>query len=293
MKNLNSLYGSSESLTRPGKPDAWNKAWGDPELDTNQLFTHDTPTTVSQLCQLGYFEDLWHLLQNTSMPAVCLELGSGRGTTSMYLSSRGCQITMVDLALEAFHLAEINFKKEGLNIPNFITADVRFTGLTSNSFDCIYNIGLLEHFEDPRPVLTEAMRLLKPGGLLFMVIVPSIPLSRRWLSYLLLAPWQLLWQPAKALIKRLLGRTRRSSMTRTFFSNEQWVTWLKEANGTDCSSIWYNPYHPVTASKLERRLVMPAYLSHYSRLRLRSKGFALKTWQSIAACQLLTGYKSR
>ncbi len=286
---MNRLHDMSDS-PKPGNPDEWNRMWEDSET---QLFVRSTPKSVIQLCQRGYFEDLWSFLKDTPQPVHCLELGSGRGTTSMYLSSCGCRITMVDLATEAFHLAEINFKGEGLNLPTLITADVRNTGLPGNSFDCVYNIGVLEHFEDPRPVLMEAIRLLKPGGLLFMVIVPSIPLTRRWLSYLLLAPWHLVWQPGKALLKKLLGRTRRSSMTRTFFSNEQWISWLDETKVTDCSCVWYNPYHQITSSKLmEQSVVVPAYLLHYSRTRSRPDKTTLQTWGSIAACQLLTGRKS-
>lgn len=277
------------AISKPGNPDEWNQKW---EESGTQLFTKDEPKSVIQLSQRGYFEDLWSFLKDKPQPIHCLELGSGRGTTSMYLSNCGCKITMVDLSPEAFHLARINFQKESLAVPTFITADVRNTGLPDSSFDCVYNIGLLEHFENPRPVLGEAMRLLRPGGLLFMVIVPSIPLNRRWLSYLLLAPWNLALQPAKTLLKKLVGGTQRNSMTRTFFSNEQWVSWLSETNAADCSCVWYNPYHQITTSKLlEQNVVVPAYLLHFSKTRLRSNKTALQTWRSIAACQLLTAYK--
>ena len=68
-------------------------------------------------------------------------------------------------------------------------------------FDCIYNIGLLEHFENPAPTMEEAFRLLKPGGLIFMPIVPAMPYRKSIFARLLFNPVSLVKKIVKVAIR--------------------------------------------------------------------------------------------
>lgn len=106
----------------------------------------------------------------------------------MYLASRNCDVTMLDLSTEGFRVAKENFAREGVRLPKMVVADASNTGLRDGSYDCIYSIGLLEHFIDPRGVLKETMRLLAPGGRHFGVVIPERPASVHWLTNTLFAP---------------------------------------------------------------------------------------------------------
>jgi SAM-dependent methyltransferase len=53
-----------------------------------------------------------------------------------------------------------------------IRADARALPLASGSFDGVLSGGLLEHFENPGPVLSEMVRILRPGGLFYADVVP-------------------------------------------------------------------------------------------------------------------------
>src|SRR6185312_8323634 len=94
----------------------------------------------------------------------------------------------------AFEVAKVNFAEEGLTLPKLVHGDARDTHLLSEDYDCVFSIGLLEHFEDPRPVLIESARLLRPGGLHFAVIMPERSTSIRNLAFALFRPWSLVWQ---------------------------------------------------------------------------------------------------
>ncbi|OGQ81404.1 MAG: hypothetical protein A2289_05790 [Deltaproteobacteria bacterium RIFOXYA12_FULL_58_15] len=224
-----------------------------------------------------------------------LELGSGRGTTSMYLANRGCDVTLADLSGEALKQAEANFQREGLERPKTVVADARDSGLPPRTFDCIYNIGLLEHFEDPRPVLRETVRLLRPGGLGFMVIVPEIPNHRSWLPQLLFCPWRPFVDESRRWARRLLGRGQlqtASTILRTSYQRQQYETWMREAGtaGDWCSCSPYNPYHRVYMSELlERWVLVPCYTAHH---RLHQRHPRMRTWNSVAQCDLLLYRKS-
>jgi SAM-dependent methyltransferase len=196
----------AESRHGQGEAARWDEVWGDLPSQEVQVFTRGAPRNLRQLCQRCYFEDLWELVGRQHYDRKFLEQGAGRGTTSMYLAAQGCDVTMLDLSPQGFDVAATNFAREGLRAPKFVTADARETGLPSDSYDCVYNIGLLEHFDNPKPVLDEAVRLLRPGGWLFMVIVPRMPQRNSWLAKLMLCPWRLAPGGGKRLVKRLLGR---------------------------------------------------------------------------------------
>ena len=260
----------------------WDNVWHALQAGSDAiLYTADSPKTILQFWQRAYFEDLWALMGPRRDTARYLELGSGRGTTSMYLASKGCDVTLVDMAPTALQLAVRNFRSRGLPDPRTVIADARETGLPAASVDCVYNIGLLEHFDDPRPVLRESLRLLKPGGLLFMVIVPE---GSSWQSL----PVRLTLNPAvtglrlvKAVARRLSTRLSShprasdagvdpsgSEMVRTNHSRQQYDHWMRELGEGDVRCLPYNPYFQVYRSAfLERHVTMPLYRAH---LRFRA-----------------------
>jgi SAM-dependent methyltransferase len=62
---------------------------------------------------------------------------------------------------------------DGLNI----AADIRCEEATANTFaqgtfDLVFSNGLIEHFEDPRPMVSAHLALLAPGGIA-LIAVPS------------------------------------------------------------------------------------------------------------------------
>lgn len=275
-----------------GEYQEWERIWGSLSEDAIQLYTPRKPRTLPQFWQRCYFEDLSGLIARNLTGGRFLELGSGRGTTSMYLAASGHDVTMVDLSDQAFCVAEENFARVGIPKPAFIKADARHTGLPPQTYDCIHNIGLLEHFDDPRPVLAEALRLLRPGGYMFMVIVPSIPTSRRWLTNMLFCPWRLLPRALKDIVKRFLRRPMpapNAAMTRTSYTAQRYQQWSQELGAVDVVCIPYNPYHQVYSTKvLEHFIVLPLYRLHHLLKRRLVQPPYLRTWAGLSSCLLLT-----
>ena len=280
----------SHTSVGAGEYEEWNRIWSGLTDRDRKMYTRGNPRTCRQLSQRCYFEDLWSML-GESRAAKCLEMGAGRGTTSMYLTAQGCDVTMLDLAPEAFAAAARNFRSEHLPVPKFVTANATNTGIPKDSFDCIYSIGLLEHFDDPRPLLVETLRLLRPGGLAFHVVVPTIPERRMLLSYAMFAPWKLPPRRLKDAVKKLLGRDsgRRShDMTRTEFDVEDYRRWLLELSVVDVTCVPYNAYHlPHGNRTLERLMVVPAYRVHRAWKRRLGRAPWMRTGAALAACVLV------
>jgi 2-polyprenyl-3-methyl-5-hydroxy-6-metoxy-1,4-benzoquinol methylase len=265
------------------------------------LYTDGTPRTLLEFWQRAYFEDLWGLMGAPEAGARCLELGAGRGTTSMYLARRECDVTLVDLAPAGLELAVRNFEHCGLRPPRAVVADARETGLEGGEYDCVYNIGLLEHFADPVPVLREALRLLKPGGLLFMVIIPEGSPWRSAPIRLGLNPFATGLRLAAALGRRVRGQafatttttggadpTVEREMLRTSHSRPQYLAWMRELGQEAAECVPYNPYFSLYRTPvLERVVTVPLYRWHLRMIRGRARYPRLQVEMPIAACDLL------
>ncbi|MBI2603069.1 MAG: 3-demethylubiquinone-9 3-O-methyltransferase [Deltaproteobacteria bacterium] len=93
-----------------------------------------------------------------------IDLGCGGGFISNFLARNDCQVTGVDLSLESLEVAR---KYDETSKVRYLQRDVCKTGFPDKSFDVAVSCDVLEHVENPRLVVEEARRLLKPGGLFF------------------------------------------------------------------------------------------------------------------------------
>ena len=148
----------------------WANRWLTATPDEECLFTRGRVTTMKQWYQRLWFHLLCEQLDD-DFGGDHVEFGAGRATTSMYMAMHTPCVTLVDQCEEGFHIAKANFEKHGLPVPTMRVADVRDSGLPSDYYASCYSIGLLEHIKDPTPAIAETYRILKPGGVMFHVVV--------------------------------------------------------------------------------------------------------------------------
>jgi len=86
-------------------------------------------------------------------------------------SEIGCRLTRKNLIL-------FNDEKA---VQNVICGDIFHSPFKNESFDIIYSLGLIEHFENPFEILELVNRLLKIGGIL-ITLVPNLDGFCGWLK---------------------------------------------------------------------------------------------------------------
>jgi ubiquinone biosynthesis O-methyltransferase len=96
-----------------------------------------------------------------------LEVGCGVGDFSIALSCAGANVAGVDFSPRAIELAQQKARHHDQSIA-FQVADAQALPFPDNSFDVLFSCECLEHVPEPRRMLSELHRVLKPGGVLIL-----------------------------------------------------------------------------------------------------------------------------
>ena len=128
-----------------------------------------------------------------------LDVGCGLGLYSEYWHGRGFRVTGIDLNLSSLQIAMTRARER--HIPARFTACAA-TGLPfeSGSFDVVFAMSLLEHVPDWRTCTDELVRLLAPGGLLWIETTNVISPRQREFRLPIYSWWP---APAKRMAERL------------------------------------------------------------------------------------------
>jgi len=136
---------------------------------------HDLEITRHPVGSRGFFDDLdqyhfeklHHLLRLVPFDGFrgrsVLEVGVGAGVDLARFAKGGAEVTGVDLAPSAIALARANFEQQGLQ-GRFEVADGERLPFPDNSFDMVFAHGVVQYTANPRQLVEECRRVLKPGG---------------------------------------------------------------------------------------------------------------------------------
>jgi SAM-dependent methyltransferase len=104
-------------------------------------------------------------------PDALLDLGCGSGYLANYLGTGASLVAGADIDASSVSLAS-----ERPNVDSAVVGDATKLPYKSDTFDCILLGDVMEHFEEPLPLLQESSRVLHSNGEL-IISVPAF----RWL----------------------------------------------------------------------------------------------------------------
>jgi len=96
-----------------------------------------------------------------------LEIGYGMGTDLLQWRKNGAEVFGIDITSEHYRLANLNFQLHG-ETADLRLADAADIPFPANHFDIVYSNGVLHHTPDTIRCISEAYRVLKPGGQLIL-----------------------------------------------------------------------------------------------------------------------------
>ncbi len=119
-----------------------------------------------------------------------LDIGCGAGGKSLYYLSKGAKsVTGIDVVEEYGKESSDLAKELGIDGFEFVCGDAAKTEFNDNSFDTIIMNDAMEHVADPKAVLDEVYRILKPGGRLYVNFPPYNHPFGAHLSDVIGIPW--------------------------------------------------------------------------------------------------------
>jgi 2-polyprenyl-3-methyl-5-hydroxy-6-metoxy-1,4-benzoquinol methylase len=165
----------------------------------------DTPVDLEQMYSYQFVHE--HIVNHLhdSQSAKILEVGCGGARNALYLARQGFDVTCSDFAPEGIRLAQTNFNAFG-TIGTFLLDDLMNSKIPDNSFDCVMSFGLLEHFNELKPVIRNLTNMVKPDGLQIHLAIPK-KFSTQVIMNLIWFPYSLTknilrMQPLQGIIKR-------------------------------------------------------------------------------------------
>jgi SAM-dependent methyltransferase len=143
--------------------DYWNRHIHDLEITRHPVGSRGFFDDLDQY----HFEKLHHLLRLVDFDGYAgrrvLEVGCGAGVDLARFARGGALVSGVDLAASAIELARANFEQQGLR-GDFQVADGERLPFPDDSFDLVYAHGVVQYTADPKRLVDECRRVLKPGG---------------------------------------------------------------------------------------------------------------------------------
>jgi 2-polyprenyl-6-hydroxyphenyl methylase/3-demethylubiquinone-9 3-methyltransferase len=106
-----------------------------------------------------------------------LEIGCGEGMMFDGTDTRPVQMDVSMTRVSRARLRTSRFGAAGAGSDFLLCADGYQLPFASDSFDVILLVAVLEHTSEPRRVLAEARRVLKPGGRAIMVVPNDVTMS--------------------------------------------------------------------------------------------------------------------
>lgn len=101
-----------------------------------------------------------------------LECGCGSARLSQFMAQQGYQCTLLDLSESGLRFAHRAFEAQSLS-GRFLVADITALPFPPNEFDIVYAGSVLEFLPDIEVAIKETIRVLKPGGLLALTVLPN------------------------------------------------------------------------------------------------------------------------
>ncbi len=139
----------------------------------------DRQALNEKLLEPGQSWFLWASALSSLLPPLDVaDFGCGTGVLSVAIARWAKHVVGIDQNREALVKAKQRATREGLKNISFVKQDLHRLALPDDSKDVVVVSQSLHHVREPRGVLREAHRILKPGGK--AIILELMPHQERW-----------------------------------------------------------------------------------------------------------------
>jgi len=131
---------------------------------------------IQNIIQLEHYHR-YYAIKNLLEDKVVLDIASGEGYGSYFMSKYAKKIIGVDISSETVEHAKNKYSNENLE---FIEGDVTEIPLDKNIFDVVVSFETLEHHDKHEEMLSEVSRVLKKDGILIISTPDKINFNKTY-----------------------------------------------------------------------------------------------------------------
>jgi ArsR family transcriptional regulator len=139
----------------------------------------DRQALNEKLLEPGQSWFLWAAALSSLLPPLeVVDFGCGTGVLTVEMARWAKRVVAIDANSEVLSKAKERAQRAGVSNVTFLREDLHRLSLPDARKELVVISQSLHHVEDPRTVLSEAARILKPGGRL--VLLELMPHDERW-----------------------------------------------------------------------------------------------------------------
>lgn len=121
-----------------------------------------------------------------------VDIGCGGGILSEAMARQGAVVHGIDVVEKNIRTARLHAEQAGLSI-HYETACAEILAGRGEQYDAVLNMEVVEHVAELDMFMNACMRLVKPGGLMFIATINRTLTS--WFGAILMAEYVLRWLP--------------------------------------------------------------------------------------------------
>jgi ubiquinone/menaquinone biosynthesis C-methylase UbiE len=152
--------------------DTWDSVWEKQHIRQSSLHS------LIYFLREHYFSSTFARFARKRIKGLILEVGCGTAQCSLKIRVKGMDIVGADFSASALQLAK-KYSTRNKSV-KFVVTDAFSLPFGNNTFDAVWSVGLLEHFDNPSLALAEMRRVVKPKG----KVLSIVPYSRGLLGML-------------------------------------------------------------------------------------------------------------
>jgi ubiquinone/menaquinone biosynthesis C-methylase UbiE len=142
--------------------ETWDSVWD--KQQTRQSGLH----SLIYFLREHYFSSTFARFARKRIKGLILEVGCGTAQCSLKIRLEGIDIIGADFSASALQLAKKYSASESKF--SFVVTDAFSLPFGENTFDAVWSVGLLEHFENPSLALAEMRRVVKTKGKVLAIV---------------------------------------------------------------------------------------------------------------------------
>ncbi len=139
-----------------------------------EKYDEDSRLSADNIRRLEFLTALVYMNKYLEKGMSILDVAAGTGAYALYYAALGMQVTALDLTPSYIDILKKKAGDQHLPVNAFVNDARDLSAFEAETFDCVFCMGPIYHLPnaaDRELVMSECLRVLKPGGLLFLAYI--------------------------------------------------------------------------------------------------------------------------